>query len=147
MAPTAIHGPSGLKSHPFERAKAVADCLEYQFTHHDLCDEHRKWIEDRVQAMLSAVCLRPPERIRRCDLQKLIISLKLRKPCGIDYISNECLRHLPSQPLVHLTHLFNHCIRLSHFPKSWKVAKVITLPKPDKDPKFPQNLRPIASFP
>jgi hypothetical protein len=63
---------------------------------------------------------------------------------GIDGIPNECLRHLSRRPLVHLTHLFNHCLRLSHFPKSWKEAKVITLPKPGKDPKFPQNLRPIS---
>jgi hypothetical protein len=32
---------------------------------------------------------------------------------------------------------------LAHFPKSWKEAKVITLPKYGKDPKFPQNLSPI----
>jgi hypothetical protein len=42
-----------------------------------------------------------------------------------------------------LTHLFNHCPRLFNFPKSWKEAKIITLPKPSKDPKFSQNLRPI----
>jgi hypothetical protein len=54
-----------------------------------------------------------------------------------------CLRHLPRRPLVHLAHLFNHCIRLSHFPTSWKEAKVVALPKPGKDPKFAQNLHPI----
>jgi hypothetical protein len=68
----------------------------------------------------------------------------LRKSCGIDGIPNKCLRRLPRRPLVHLTHLFNHCLRLSHFPKSWKEAKIITLPKPDKGPKFLQNLRPIS---
>jgi hypothetical protein len=37
-----------------------------------------------------------------------------------------------------------HCLRLSHFPKLWKEAKVITLSKPCKDPKFSQNLLPIS---
>jgi hypothetical protein len=38
----------------------------------------------------------------------------------------------------------NHCLRLSHFPNPWKEAKIITLPKPGKDPKFPQNLHPVS---
>jgi hypothetical protein len=46
--------------------------------------------------------------------------------------------------LVHLSHLINHCIRLSQHPMSWKEAKMLALPKPGKDPKFPQNLRPIS---
>jgi hypothetical protein len=68
----------------------------------------------------------------------------LKKACAIDGNPNECLRHLPRRPLVHLTHLINHCIQLSHFSTSWKEAKVVALPKPGKDPKFPQNLRPIS---
>jgi hypothetical protein len=86
----------------------------------------------------------PRERIRPCDLQKLNNSLKLWKSCGIDDISNECLRHFPRRPLVHSTHLFNHGLRLSHFPKSWKEAKVITLSKPRKNRKVPHNFRPIS---
>jgi hypothetical protein len=101
-------------------------------------------VETRVQALLEAVDKKPPERIRPCDLQKIINSLKLMKSCGIDGIPDEGLRHLPGRPLVYMTHLFNHCLRLSHFPKSWKEAKVITLPKPGKDPKFSQTLRPIS---
>jgi hypothetical protein len=68
----------------------------------------------------------------------------LKKACGIDGIPNESLRHLLRRPLVHLTHLFYHCFRLSHFPNSWKEVKIITLPKPGKYPKFPQNLCPIS---
>jgi hypothetical protein len=48
-----------------------------------------------VQALLKAVGNDPPERIRPCDLQKLINSLKLQKDCEIDGIPNECLRYLP----------------------------------------------------
>jgi hypothetical protein len=57
---------------------------------------------------------------------------------------NECLRHFPRRPLVHFTHLFNHCIRLSCFPEPWNEGKAITLPKPSKDTKFPQNSRPLS---
>jgi hypothetical protein len=104
-------------------------------------------VEARVQALLEAVDSDPPERIRPCNLQKLLNSLKLKKACGIDDIPNKCLRHLPRRPLVHLTHLINHCIRLPHFTTSWKEAKVVALPKPGKDPKVPQNLRPISLLP
>jgi hypothetical protein len=145
-APTAIHGRLGLKYHPVDKANVIADCLENQFTPHDLCEENheRRRVEASGHALLEAVDSHPPERIRPCDLQKLLNSLKLKKASGINGIPNECLRHLPSRPLVHLTHLINHCIQLSHFPTSCKEAKVVALPKPGKDPKFPQNLRPIS---
>ncbi|PNF42024.1 hypothetical protein B7P43_G12302 [Cryptotermes secundus] len=144
-APTAIHGSHGLTFYPSEKANEIADCLEMQYTPHDLCDEnHEQRVEARVQALLEIVDDNPPQRIRPCDVQELIKSLKLKKACGIDGIPSECLRHFPRRPFVHLTHLFNHWLRLSHFPTTWKEAKVITLPKPGKDPKFPQNLRPIS---
>jgi hypothetical protein len=88
-APTAIHGASGLKFYPCEKANAIADCLEIQFTPHDLCDEnHERRFEAKAQALLETVDKNPPQRIRPCDVQKLINSLKLRKACGIDGIPN-----------------------------------------------------------
>jgi hypothetical protein len=72
--------------------------LKIQFTQHDLCDKnHEWWVEAKVQALLETITRTPPQRIRPCDEQKLIKSLKLRKACGIDGIPNECLRHLPRQ--------------------------------------------------
>jgi hypothetical protein len=41
-APTAIHGPLGIKFHPLEKANAIAGCLEKQFTPYDLCEENHK---------------------------------------------------------------------------------------------------------
>jgi hypothetical protein len=75
------------------------------------------------------------EKVRPYDIQKFANSLKLRKACGLYGIPNECHWNTDT--------LFNLCLWLSHFPKSWMEAKLITLPKPNKDPKFPQNLRPI----
>jgi hypothetical protein len=71
-APTAIHGPLGLEFHPFQKVKAIVDCLENQLAHHDLCDEkHERRVEAKVQALLEAVNSPPPlEKIRSCDIQK-----------------------------------------------------------------------------
>jgi hypothetical protein len=146
-APTAIHGLLGLKYHPVDKVNTIDDCLKKLVHTDDLSEEnHEQRVEARVQALLEAVDSDPLERIRPCDSQKLLNSLKLTKACGTDGIPNECLRHLPRRPLVHLTHLINHCIRLSHFP-SWKEAKAVALPKPGKDPKFLQNLHPISLLP
>jgi hypothetical protein len=86
----------------------------------------------------------PLGKVRPCDIHKLANSLKLRKACGLHGIPNQHFRHLPRRPPVHLTHLFNDCLRLSNSPKPWKGAKCITLPKPVKGPKFPKKLRPIS---
>jgi hypothetical protein len=65
-APTGIHGPSGLKFLPSEKANAIADCLENQFTPHDMCDEnHERRVEARVLTLLDAVHNKAPENKNR----------------------------------------------------------------------------------
>jgi hypothetical protein len=62
-APTAICGPLGFTFHLLEKANAIADCLEEQFTPHELCDEnHKLCLEASVQALLETVENNPPER-------------------------------------------------------------------------------------
>jgi hypothetical protein len=62
-APTAIQCYLGLKFHPLERANAIADCLEEQFTPYDLCDDSReRKVETTVQALLEAVDNESPEK-------------------------------------------------------------------------------------
>jgi hypothetical protein len=123
----------------------IADCLENWFTSHDLCNKkHEQEAETVVQASLTSVSEIPLRKVKPCDIHKLADSLKLRKTCGLDGIRNECLRHLPRRPLLRLTHLCNHCLRLSHFPEPLKEVEVITLLKPGKDPEFHKNLCPIS---
>jgi len=107
-----------------EKANAIADCLENRFTPRDLYDErHEERVEACVQALPDAEDNTATESVRPCEVQKIIRTLYLGKTCGLDGIPKECLRHLPKRPLIHLTHLFNQCFRLSYFPEAWKEQK------------------------
>jgi hypothetical protein len=53
--PTAIHGHLSLQYQPREKATAIADYLENQFTPHDLCDINlKRRMEAGVQAQPEA---------------------------------------------------------------------------------------------
>jgi hypothetical protein len=55
-APAAVYGPLGITYHANEKANAIADYLENQFTSHDLCDEnYERRVETTVQALLASV--------------------------------------------------------------------------------------------
>jgi hypothetical protein len=65
-APTAIHGTLGLNYHPVDKANAIADCLENQFTRHDLCDENQEQrVKANVQDLLEAVNSDPSPRTNK----------------------------------------------------------------------------------
>lgn len=70
--------------------------------------------------------------------------LKPFKAPGPDGIHNILLKHLPMSALLLLVTLFNFCVDIGHWPKSFKLAKVIALPKVNKDRKCPENYRPIS---
>jgi hypothetical protein len=59
-----------------------------------------------VQTLLEAEDNTSIERASPCDVQEAIHTVKLRRDCGHDGVLNECLRHLPRRPLVHLTVAF-----------------------------------------
>jgi hypothetical protein len=82
-----------------------------------VCDtDHERHVEARVEALLTTVDENPRVKFRPCDVAKDIRSMKQGKACGIVGIPNECLRHIPIRSPVHVTHLFNHCLRLCYFP-------------------------------
>jgi hypothetical protein len=90
---SAIHGLLGLHYHPVDKANAIADCLENQFTQHNLCEEnHERQVEARVQALLEAVDSNPPERIRPCHLQKLLSPLSWKRPVELMAFQTNALR-------------------------------------------------------
>jgi hypothetical protein len=98
--------------------------------------------QSEASAIESALTRQLQRPLVRVSLNGKSIKIRTYDTCGMDGILNECLGHLPRRPLVHSTHLFNHSLRLSHFPQSWKEAKIITVPKTGKDCKTHWRERP-----
>lgn len=78
------------------------------------------------------------------ELSIIIHSLKSSKSPGLDNISNLLIKNLPMKAFRLLVTVFNSCIRLNYFPKVFKQAKVIAVPKPNKPKTDPKNYRPIS---
>ena len=77
---------------------------------------------------------------------KFISKLDKNKATGIDNISAKIL-HLSSPVIAkHITYIFNHSIRTSTFPTSWKKTRVIPLYKRNST-ENPENYRPNSILP
>jgi hypothetical protein len=70
--PTAIHDLLGITYQANEKANVIADCLENQFTSHDLCDEnHERQVKTTVQLLLKSVGGTTLSKVRPCDIHYL----------------------------------------------------------------------------
>ena len=70
--------------------------------------------------------------------------LRTRKAPGIDHVSPLMMKELSRKGIVLLTYLFNAILRLQYWPKQLKVAEIILIPKPVKNPNDVSSYRPIS---
>ena len=56
----------------------------------------------------------------------------------------QMLKHLPENALVTILQIFNDIWTTGVFPENWRLATIIPIPKPGKNPAEPTNYRPIA---
>lgn len=57
------------------------------------------------------------------------------------------MKRLPRKGIVKLTNLVNASFRLKYVPGVWKMAEIIMIPKPGKDPNTAKSYRPISLLP
>ncbi|KAF8770034.1 Retrovirus-related Pol polyprotein type-1 like protein [Argiope bruennichi] len=82
------------------------------------------------------------------EIDGVINSLNLNKSPGPDCIKNETLKRIHLMFLCFFSKLFNACLQLSTFPRSWKRANIFLIPK-NNDFRGPHldNLRCISLLP
>lgn len=125
-----------------DKAEAFARHLEDTFRPHDL-----QSTVPPISDTFTASSLTPPPRITQKEVAKIIKNLKTNKSPGFDLINGRILKELPPKAIRFLTIIYNRLLRLNYFPHSWKIAKMVMLPKPGKNPHEITSYRPISLLP
>jgi len=123
-----------------EKADLFAEYLVDVFTSND------DTIDRAVSEYLNTDLASTPN-IRMLTLKQIkteITRLRTRKAPGIDHVSPLMLKERSRKGIVLLTYLFNAILRLQYWPKQLKVAEIILIPKPVKNPNDVSSYRPIS---
>ena len=83
----------------------------------------------------------PP--IMHAEIVNIIKRLKHKAP-GPSGITATQLQHLPANMTQHLTHIYNLCLSIGYFPRTFKHATMIFIPKTDKSQHHIVSYRPIS---
>jgi hypothetical protein len=68
-APIAIHCCLGLKFLSLGKPNLIANCLENQFSPHDMCEgNHERLVVAHIHALFEVMDNTPLEKIRLCDV-------------------------------------------------------------------------------
>ena len=80
----------------------------------------------------------------REEIKQILKELKNGKAPGISGINKVMLMNLPDIAIDRLKEILNLTISMGYFPIIFKNGLIILIPKPGKDPKDPNNYRPIT---
>ncbi len=62
-------------------------------------------------------------------------------------VTGKILKQLPDKCIKLITYIYNAAMRLSYFPKKWKISQIIMISKPGKDETLASSYRPISLLP
>ena len=86
------------------------------------------------------------QSVKEKDVESVIKSLSDNKASGFDKISTRVLKDSCPITVPVITRLVNNSFKLNTFPKAWKIAEVVPIPK-EGDTEQPANNRPISLLP
>ena len=88
------------------------------------------------------------KNITSAEITKCIkFNIDIKKSPGYDMIDGKLLIELPKEAIDYVRNIYNAIIRLKYYPKVWKVAQIIAIPKQGKDLSNQSSYRPISLLP
>ena len=91
------------------------------------------------------------ERLTAFTLKEIKEEIKMldqkKKAPGLNLITARILEELPKEGLVNLMYILSAILRLEYGPKSLKIAQIIMIPKPGKNPKEVSSYRQVRLLP
>lgn len=124
-----------------EKAEVFADHLEKVFSpNEDLPGVNLEYLDQPQNIPEIGI-----KRITHEELNDEIkFKVKRKKAPGRDQIGGEILKQLPGRAVGKLCKIFNYILENKYFPKVWKEAEIILIPKIGKDLNVPSSHRPIS---
>ena len=78
------------------------------------------------------------------QVKEAIRTSKNNNSTGPDNINIKHLKHLGPVAIAYLTQLYNIALNSNNIPHTWKLAKIVPIPKPHKDAGMGTSFRPIS---
>src|SRR6188768_254182 len=85
-----------------------------------------------------------PMQITNMQTFEAIKNTKNKNSVGPDNLNIRHLKHLGPIAIQYLTDTLNLALNTNTIPHIWKLAKIIPIPKPNKDPNLGKSYRPIS---
>lgn len=135
----------GITDDPAEMANALADQFYRVSADTSL---HPKHIQKRIETRTAVDHTKHDDKPYNIDfsLAELRWAIGRGKGLsdGVDRIGYPMLHHLPEAMEEYLLKVLNQVWRSGQIPARWKEGIVVPIPKANKDPSQPANLRPIT---
>lgn len=131
-----------------EKANLFADYFEEAFSPNTAVqDVNFSTIVDKTLTYPVHTVEFPIKYTRPGEVSQYINTFKKNKSPGHDKIPNIVLQNLSEKGLAFLSYLFNVCLDISYFPKTWKHSEIIVIHKPGKPSSSVSSYRPISLLP
>ncbi|ETO33162.1 hypothetical protein RFI_03948 [Reticulomyxa filosa] len=116
----------------------------YQSIENEIASVFAIFRDEEMKNRSVNLCDKHQSEITESEVIEALRHISCYKAQGPDNIHNLMLKNGGDSILQSLVFLLGWSFRMGYMPKSWKMANIVPIPKPDRDHSLTKNYRPIA---